>query len=406
MDLERITALARSSFAASGSEARDRPAGSGPGLTASRAPSSIGSGESLAEAGVTLELSGLGQLVRDFEAGDTNVLARLMAQQTAGDGLYGDTRFGGGAPGAPGAPELGRAAGLSYPEGAGVPMASAAATGTLRELPAAPLPDAATLADDWLALANQRWSTNAARPLTPTQAWLAGVGSDATAMASNAGPAAMEVAGQHDAVLGSPPVSDPHAQPWVIAAQWLIPAYAWNGLPVTLGLVPSPRHASDEDEARADDQAPAGGDEQPGAEDPASSEPAVVQVELSLPVLGRIALQVRALQGGVQLTLVVEDVPSLPVLRAALPIIDAAMGRAGIRLVDSRLRRRQPLPAVRQDREAVAHNGSAGVAPTLSPMLFRAAAEAALALAMLTEGRLPSAASQPAGNGLPVGSSH
>lgn len=404
MDLERITALARSSFAASGSEARDRPAGSGSGLTASRAPSSIGNGESPAEAGVTLELSGLGQLVRDFEAGDTNVLARLMAQQTAGDGLYGDTRFGGGAPGTP---ELGRAAGLAYPEGAGVPMASAAATDTLREVPAPPLPDAATLADDWLALANQRWSTNAARPLTPTQAWLAGVAPDATVVGTGAGPAAaMEVAGQHDTAPSSPPVSDPHAQPWVIAAQWLIPAYAWNGLPVTLGLVPSPRHAGDEDEARADDQAPAGGEEQPGAEDPASSEPAVVQVELSLPVLGRIALQVRALQGGVQLTLVVEDVPSLPVLRAALPIIDAAMGRAGIRLVDSRLRRRQPLSSVREEREAATHHDSAGAAPTLSPMLFRAAAEAALALAMLTEGRLPSAASQSAGNGLPVGSPH
>ncbi len=133
--------------------------------------------------------------------------------------------------------------------------------------------------------------------------------------------------------------------------------YVWAGRRVSLGLL-----AGEEETAAPRRRHPAG--------------PAL-RLQLTLPGIGMASLQLRQVAGGVLLDLAAEQDAVLEALRRALRQMVAAVGRAELRVLRCRLMR--VLPGSGQALDIGLAPG-ASLASTLSPALFRAAAELALLL--------------------------
>jgi len=161
---------------------------------------------------------------------------------------------------------------------------------------------------------------------------------------------------------GALPASVPLVSPG--AERWLFHLHTTLGLPMQLRLVDS---ESDDDPA-----ASRAAQERAGA--------AVgLRLDLVLPHLGRIALRLRSVNGGVALILVLAQDGAVPPVRAALPGLALALVRARISLRSCRLLRE---PALGADRALPGelHANGPRIAAALPPALFRAAAETVLAL--------------------------
>lgn len=137
-----------------------------------------------------------------------------------------------------------------------------------------------------------------------------------------------------------------------LAERWAFPVYAWGGVPALLDVVA----AEDDDKA-------------PRRRRPAHA----LRLEMVLPGLGRVSMRLQGDAAGIQLQVAVERAQALPPVRDALPAVAAAMARAGLRLLRV---------AISQGRVPQGGPGAAaaGDAAALSPALFRAAAEVAVAL--------------------------
>lgn len=137
---------------------------------------------------------------------------------------------------------------------------------------------------------------------------------------------------------------------------WVFTAYVWNGQPVRLRMIELL-----EDEVSTAPHRRRG--------------PAGLRLEVEIPGLGSVAIQVQLAVGGVFLMLAAEQDNALRFLREALPTIATALGRINLRLFRCDLLRVLP-------------NADSGrvspPAPSLSsllpPVLFQAAAEIVLVL--------------------------
>ncbi|MBM3114731.1 hypothetical protein [Jeongeupia naejangsanensis] len=98
--------------------------------------------------------------------------------------------------------------------------------------------------------------------------------------------------------------------------RWLYPAFAWGGLPLTLGLL------------EPDDSAPAPDDD--------DAEP-VLLLTVQLPAIGLVALAVIPAGVGVRLQIRVASATAGDLLRALQPALAAATLRAGCTLVECRI---------------------------------------------------------------------
>ncbi len=137
---------------------------------------------------------------------------------------------------------------------------------------------------------------------------------------------------------------------------WDFPVYAWGGLSITLRVRA----------VGADTRAP--GDEE--RDDPTDG--AWLEIELMLPGLGALKLQLRAGPGGVALALLPRQVRALPLLREAVAEMSARLARLGCPVQRCLLGQALPRPVRR-----------AGAAPTpaVRPLLLSAAAELVAVLA-------------------------
>lgn len=133
---------------------------------------------------------------------------------------------------------------------------------------------------------------------------------------------------------------------------WLLSAYVWTGRRLLLSVV--------------------GSEEEPPRPARRRRESLALRLELTLPRLGPVKLQLRLIAGGVALDLAAEHAPALNFLRYSLRAMVAALARAELRLVRCRLGPDLPVAG------ALAANSASG--PMISPALFRAAAELALLL--------------------------
>lgn len=203
----------------------------------------------------------------------------------------------------------------------------------LRQISWAP-PDAAALASSWRALVHGQWRGESLQ-------------------ASAALPGAYQ-----PRLPGPMRDADPAAGPGAAAERWTFPVYAWGGLQMMLRLV-----AADPDDERAPRRQP---------------RKLALRLELKLPGLGRVALQVQWVAGGIQLSLAAEEAAALEVLRDLLPEMAAALARGGLRLLRASL----DLGLSRLDAVAVPEAWlPQGPAAAVPPGLFRAAAEVAVLLA-------------------------
>ncbi|HTN67467.1 MAG TPA: flagellar hook-length control protein FliK [Burkholderiaceae bacterium] len=147
----------------------------------------------------------------------------------------------------------------------------------------------------------------------------------------------------------------PRMLPGVEMASWMFSAYVWTGRQVLLSLL-----ASEEDARPRRRRANI-----------------TLRLQLTLPGLGTIKLQLRLAAGGIWLDLAAEQDVALTFLRRALRQIVAAVARAELRVVRCRLGRVLPASGSAIDL-ALAANASSEL--VFSPALFRAAAELALLL--------------------------
>ncbi|MDF1484229.1 flagellar hook-length control protein FliK [Ramlibacter sp. H39-3-26] len=124
----------------------------------------------------------------------------------------------------------------------------------------------------------------------------------------------------------APGVEQPASAPSAFASPWTVPVLAWGGLPLMLRVV----------DVLADEAPPpGGGDAQQRLRQ--RRRRTVLHIELELPQLGRVAIQVHApAAGAIALQLDVEDEAALPLLRQSLSFLIAALARAGLRLVRCR----------------------------------------------------------------------
>jgi hypothetical protein len=196
-------------------------------------------------------------------------------------------------------------------------------------------PDPVALAANWRALVHGRWRSEGARPASAAELLASGYGR-------------MDATGDDEATqFPLPPQAD----------RWTFPVYAWGGLQLMLRLV----EAEDGDEGS-----------------PASRRLRrfALRIELRLPGLGRVTMQVRSIVGGIELTLAAERAEALAPLRDLVPDMAAAMTRADLRLVRCHLAH-GTLPQESAPSLAL----QAGPAPVVAPGLFRAAAEVVVLLA-------------------------
>lgn len=276
--------------------------------------------------GVSLRLTGLSRMTEGLTPGDL-LLVRVLATRPALSLSLIDTVI--------------RARSDSAPASMQEPAAMQADQLALRQL-VRQVPDASTLASLWrarvLAGLEQQASVDKGRP---SAAFIAGL--------QDAGVTLRQAAPQEQAI------------PFC----WMFPASGWSGPAVLLRLL-----ESDEDEARH----------------PRHPRAAALRLELELPGMGRIMVQVELLAGGVYLTFDIQQDSALRLVRKALPAIAAALASIGLAVRRCKLSRRM----------AVAANGAGDGAPEaiqhqalwtaaeLSPALFRAAAEVALGLSAAT----------------------
>lgn len=96
--------------------------------------------------------------------------------------------------------------------------------------------------------------------------------------------------------------------------RWLLPIFAWSGLPMTLSLLPPRRRPADaRRRARLLDYG--------------------VRLNGMLPGLGLVEVQVRLLADGAVLIIIAPDEPTLHTLHQAQPQVTRAVHRAGLRLL-------------------------------------------------------------------------
>lgn len=199
-------------------------------------------------------------------------------------------------------------------------------------------PNAAALALSWRDLARQRWGGRV------SMHEMAGETSAATLTT----------------MLGPAPFREPSsALPPPLLERWLLPVYAWGGMQMLLGLVEN----EEEDGSSAR---------------PRQRRSAALRLELAPAALGRVVLQVHWLPGGIELLIAVEHPEAAQHVHDALPIITAALSRAGLRLTRFRLRQGSAAVSMLRDAPGPSHANFADQAASLA--LFRALAEAAVVL--------------------------
>lgn len=270
--------------------------------------------------GRSLRLAGLGALGQELSEGDVLLVRVLSSAPNVELELFGSvSRHARSVPQQQPAPEQ---AAMRFDQAA------------LRQI-AWRAPDAGALAMSWHALVHGQWRGNT------TSVPGAGVRATATPAPLPAGvPAEMNQGN------------------FVPAGRWTFPVYVWGGLPMLLRLVV----------ADADDEHP-----RPRARRPALR----LELNLDLPGLGRIAVQVEWMTGGIQLSLWVEDAAAVVPLRDQLPDMAAAIARSGLHLLRCRLNQGWPAVDVRPIPSGMLPQGPAAAPPEL----FRAAAEVVLLLA-------------------------
>jgi hypothetical protein len=195
-------------------------------------------------------------------------------------------------------------------------------------------PDPAALAASWRALVHGRWRSEALRP----------AGDDP--LSGNYQPRTVDP-GDADAALPAD------------SERWTFPVYAWGGLQLMLRLV----QTDEEEEGR------------PGVLK-RMRRPAL-RVEVRLPGIGRVVMQVRWVAGGVELGLATERADALASLRDLLPQMAATMARADLRLVRCSFSH----GLAREHEIERPFTPQLGPASAVPPGLFRAAAEVVVLLA-------------------------
>jgi len=299
-----------------GSEARALPnAGDTLRLTFSEA-----AGDDLlarTEDGQSLRLGGLGRLSRDLAPGDVLMLKVLSTAPRLELELFGNLGARSSVPATP----------VASAEPAAMRLDQAA----LRQI-SWHVPDPAALAQGWRHLV---LGVAMDEPLARAQ--LAGM----QAMFS---PAA---AGLADTAINVPPAQ---------VERWIFPVFAWGGVPAMLRVLPV--------------------EEEEGTPPRRRLRTYALRLELVLPGLGHVVIQVQGGGGGVQLSLGVERREGMPLVRDALPAIATAMAGADLRLLKVALMHGQPPITV----PSLAGLSPGTAAAALAPGLFRAAAEVAVVL--------------------------
>lgn len=138
------------------------------------------------------------------------------------------------------------------------------------------------------------------------------------------------------------------------AERLAFPVFAWGGLPALLWLVPA-----DEDPKRRGRRRTV----------------LALRIELALPVLGPVAVQVVCEGLGVTLALVVEREDGVQAVRETLPAIAAALAKAGMRLTKCSITRGRVGAAPPEAREPTLEEAAA-----ITPGPFRAVAEVVVVL--------------------------
>lgn len=155
-------------------------------------------------------------------------------------------------------------------------------------------------------------------------------------------------------------VRDPAPDPAPVTLPWLYPAYAWGGLHVTLCIVDPDQHRR----PRTPPQRP-------------RRAPLALRLEAEVPALGRVAVQIQLVTGGVQLMFFVERGDSRQTVRQTIPALARALSAADLRLI--RCGVAVGLPGPGSTLRWACHGAPPPAA--LPPLLFRASAEVAVALA-------------------------
>ncbi|HEY4367411.1 MAG TPA: hypothetical protein VGN07_09295 [Steroidobacteraceae bacterium] len=284
--------------------------------------------------GVALRLAGLSQWRRDLQPGDTlkvrvvssdPILELEMEPPVRGVVAEEDPVEAGG-------PVVSRQAAMRVDQAA------------LRQM-AWQAPNAAALALSWRTQAQERW--NGRMPVY-----------EGVAEGSTATPATM---------LGPAPFREPpSALPPPNLERWLFPVYAWGGTQMMLGLL-------DADEERDSRRS-------------ARRKNPILRLELAPAALGRIVLQVQWIPGGIQMVVAVEHDESGHLVREAMPLVAAALSRAGLRLQRLRLQRIDALSSHGEGPDPLAQARFAAHASSLA--LFRVLAEAAVVLLQVLPGHM------------------
>ncbi len=283
--------------------------------------------------GQTLRLAGLGPHARHLSAGDV-LLMRVLANGPRLELALVDTPLRGAA--SAGTPAL--ASQAMQPD----QLAQ-------RQLSWRP-PEAAALAHSWRSMVLSAYAPALAHARAQTTSTVA---RDLPAAARAA--EALPVLREAGTLAAAPPPAA--ALTHAPLDRWLFPAYAWGGLHLMLRLVEP--------------------DDGPPPRPPRRRRgPLAVNLEVDVPGLGRVAVQVRLVAPGVQLVFFVEHEAALQPVRQALPSLSQTLLAADLRLVRCGVVR--GLPGGRPVDEAAGRGLAA--AQLLPPPLFRAAAEVAVAL--------------------------
>lgn len=145
--------------------------------------------------------------------------------------------------------------------------------------------------------------------------------------------------------------------PGAVSDRGFYPVYAWGGVPALISAVPSP---SDDKRAPHRPRAMTQG----------------LRLDMVLPGLGRVSIKLYGSAAGIQLEIEVDRAETVPVIREAMPAIAAALARSELPL--------QRVGISQGRASGVVLAGPAEGAASLSPVLFRAVAEVAVALLSTT----------------------
>lgn len=157
------------------------------------------------------------------------------------------------------------------------------------------------------------------------------------------------------ALLAAPAGAQPGVPHSPGAERLAFPVFAWGGLPALLWLVPA--------------------EEEPGRRGRRRRALLALRIELALPVLGPVAVQVVSEGADVTLALVVEREGSVQAVREAIPAIAAALAKAGMRLAKCSITRGRVGAPAPEAREPTPEEAAA-----ITPGPFRAVAEVIVVL--------------------------